>query len=132
MFRTEGYFARRRKAALMLLFAATAVSAPAWGDDDLADPMRPPAALDPEASVNSEPKYVLHGTILGPKRRIALVNGVVVALGERIGDAELVGIDVGRVILVEGEAELELSTNTNNQRQESPVIAEQRVAHEDS
>lgn len=122
----------RPEVVLLLCLAAAAVALPVRGDDSLSDPMRPPVLSSEEAASSKEPKYVLHGTILGAERRVALVNGAVLELGDRIGEAELVGIDAGRVILAEDDAELELTTTSEQPRDEKLVVADQRVAHEDS
>lgn len=131
MSRTADPFAPQLAATIVFVIGAAVLVAPAWGNEDLSDPMRPPMAVSQDASAAAAPKYVLHGTILGSERRIALVNGTVVTLGDRIGDAELIGIEVGRIILAEGGTELELTTTTYEQRSEEPVVAE-RIAHEDS
>lgn len=66
-----------------------------WGQ--LSDPMAPPGTFSPvdaaPASARSGPPSELQGLITGPGRRLALINGSVVQVGETIpGNGELVNV----------------------------------------
>lgn len=67
----------------------------------LADPTRPPnaagAPVDVSGSAASSP--VLQSILLSPNRRLALIDGRTVQVGDRVGDARVVAIDVDSVKL---------------------------------
>lgn len=69
----------------------------------LSDPMRPPAFAAPAAA--GEPSsgggLVLQSTLLSKGRRIAMIDGKPMQVGDRIGKARIVSIDPGAVTLRE-------------------------------
>ena len=71
--------------------------------DSLPDPPRPPAALgaggvDPMAA--SGP--VLQSVLIAPRRKVAVISGETVQVGDRLGDARVAKISEGEVVLVRG------------------------------
>ncbi len=82
-----------------MLFAAAAAA------QGLADPTRPPAALASAGSGAAAGGPVLQSVMLSPGRKVAMISGEMVALGERYGSARLVR-------LTESEAELKDGTET--------------------
>lgn len=87
----------------LLLACAAAATASAWAQ--LADPTKPPAlAGDAPGAAAAEPVAIgLQSVILrkdGEGRSAAVINGQVVQLGSWLGDARLVKVEEGRVILL--------------------------------
>lgn len=69
--------------------------------ETLPDPTRPPAELGasattPGAALTEE---VLQSVILSPGRHAAIINGQLVRVGERYGEAKLVAVSEGQAIL---------------------------------
>ncbi len=99
--------AKSPAAALALFLVSSALSAAAVGQQ-LGDPMAPPGARTAGASsaaviAGAAPATGLQGVISGPRRKLALVDGVIVPLGGKISDEQvLVGIGVDSVVVREG------------------------------
>jgi len=89
----------RRGLVLIVLLGATcavrAQSAP------LADPTRPPI-VEPERAAEASAKPVgprLESVLISPSRRVAVINGNAVTVGGKLGDATVVAISEGAVVL---------------------------------
>lgn len=68
----------------------------------LADPTRPPpvfAQQGDQASADLAAKPVLQSVIISPGRKIAVISGQTLKLGDRYGDARLVKITETEVVL---------------------------------
>ena len=68
----------------------------------LTDPMRPPAALAPEVPAvegAASPVHRLQSVIISPTRKAAIINGVLVELGGKYGDAVLTKVTEDEVVL---------------------------------
>lgn len=89
----------------LILFAASTLVLGAALAQPLADPTRPPgegrAAMRP-----SEPAAAtrLQSVLISSARSVAVIDGRAVQLGERVGDATVVAIEPGEVILRRGAA----------------------------
>lgn len=76
--------------------------------DSLRDPTRPPASFDSRAdrgninrdSSNSGP--VLQSVLISPNRKVAIINGETVALGQKFEEAVVVKITESEVVLRNG------------------------------
>jgi MSHA biogenesis protein MshK len=93
---------RLAPASLALCLALLGSPAPA---QPIADPTRPPegfAAEDPTAAEAGAP--VLQSVLLSPTRKAAIINGRLVRLGEKWGDAVLVRVSENEAVLKSGEA----------------------------
>lgn len=88
--------ARRFAACGLALASAAAWAAPAAG---LPDPTRPPAQLAAPADAGAQSGPVLQSVMISPARRLAIISGQTVALGQNYGDFRLVRV-------TESEAEL--------------------------
>ncbi len=90
--------AERLIAALLMGLSASPAVAQA-----LSDPTRPPAApaASPDEGLNETAKGALRlqSVLISPGRRVAVIDGRLVQLGERIGDATLVAISESQVVL---------------------------------
>src|SRR4051812_20764058 len=74
--------------------------------EDLVDPTRPPASLGAikgdEAATSSGP--MLQTILISPGRRIAVISGHEVRVGDKVGDATLVNIADDEVTLRSGKS----------------------------
>jgi MSHA biogenesis protein MshK len=68
----------------------------------LTDPMRPPAFDARGGGAESAQASRLQSTLLSHGRRLAIIDGQSVALGEKIGDATVVDITPTQVLLRRG------------------------------
>lgn len=86
--------------SLLVLLAAVPVMA-----ELLSDPTRPPGEAG-EIGLEAEAAGpVLQSVILGPGRKSAVINGQVVALGQRVGDHVLVQVNERAVVLQNPQGE---------------------------
>jgi MSHA biogenesis protein MshK len=89
----------------MLVLAASLTAAPS-GAQMLQDPTRPPSVLAPAGDVAGEPgpaaAPVLQSVIVSQSRKMAIINGKTVGLGEKYGDARVVKITESEVVLRDG------------------------------
>jgi MSHA biogenesis protein MshK len=101
--------AGRLKSAALAMLALLAGAANCFGQSDtsLPDPMRPPAAAGetaPAASTGSEGMPAtsngLQTIILGRGRKpMAVINGIAVGLGDKVGEARLVKLSETQAVL---------------------------------
>lgn len=96
-------------AALVVALGASSAGQAARAQT-LADPMRPPQASTaerPAQSVQGEPLAPgasrLQSILISPARRLAVIDGAVVPLGGRVGDATVIAITEAGVVLKKGE-----------------------------
>ena len=87
-----------RYRSLCLAAVATLASFGAWA---LQDPTRP---IDPRhyfgaRAVGEKPAWTLQSVLSSPDRRVAVINGVSVREGDRIGAAQVVSIRSEAVVL---------------------------------
>ena len=68
------------------------------------DPTRPPSGYGPDeaADVNAGSGQMLQSVLISPTYRAAIINGVVIKLGEKYGDAVLVKVAENEVVLKSG------------------------------
>jgi MSHA biogenesis protein MshK len=70
----------------------------------LVDPTRPPMSVaKPGAVEEAPPATQLQSILISSRRRIAVINGNTVALGDMIGEARVVKISETEVVLKTGE-----------------------------
>lgn len=87
--------------AALLLGPACALAAP------FADPTRPPAAEASTASgdgVAGQGVPRLESVLIAPDRRIAVINGQAVRVGQKVGEARVLSITETEVALREGNS----------------------------
>ena len=71
------------------------------------DPTRPPggfAASDPEVTGDAGGGLVLQSVMISPSRKAAIINGEMVRLGQKYGDAVLIKVAENEVVLKSGDA----------------------------
>ena len=78
---------------------------------ELDDPMRPSSRSAPAAVQPGEhgPVWRLDSTIVGTSRRIAVINGRSLSVGQSVGGAKLIEILPGRVLLDQGGRQFALT-----------------------
>lgn len=92
-----------RQCVIALGLALVSGQCPAQAQD-LADPMRPPAFALPAGATGEQTSGggpVLQSTLLSEGRRIAMIDGKPMKVGDRIGRARIISIDPGTVTLRE-------------------------------
>lgn len=99
--------------ALAALLAGSSASQAALAQA-LRDPMRPPAAAEGGAVAAAGEAPVaarLQSVLISPARRVAVIDGRVVRVGERVGDATVVAISESQVVLQRADARETLKLN---------------------
>jgi MSHA biogenesis protein MshK len=96
-----GRMSRVLSAAICAALLAPAAPVPAQG---LVDPMRPATAGPFEADIGAARSSgpVLEQIVLGDGRRFAVISGRKVGVGDKLGDATVVGIGTDQVMLKGG------------------------------
>jgi MSHA biogenesis protein MshK len=97
-----------RSSVLCLLF----VAASAYG---LSDPTKP-ASYHAESVVDKS--LVLESVLISSQRKVAVINGAVVAEGDNVGSAKIIKIDKNGVKMNSGGKTLYLKLNNASIRQE--------------
>lgn len=94
--------------AVVVLVALTGVASAALATaEELKDPTRPPKVLAPIAPMDeaaTSPVQQLQTVIISPKRKAAIINGVLVELGGKYGDAVLTKVAEDEVVLTSGDS----------------------------
>jgi MSHA biogenesis protein MshK len=68
----------------------------------LNDPTRPPAGISADVPDDTTPGNQLQSVMISPTRRAAIINGVMVELGEKYGDAVLMRVAEDEIVLRSG------------------------------
>lgn len=92
--------------ALALLLLSTSATLPAQGT--LSDPTAPPARPSRGSGGHATVHWQLQSTLVGPDRRVAVINDTVLREGESIDGAQLVAIEYSTVLLDVGGRTLRL------------------------
>lgn len=117
--------------ALVILLALCA--APVYAEE-LSDPTRPPAIIAAPVSAGIEtgdgPPAGLQSIIISKNRRAAIIDGETVELGKKHGDARLVEVNEGNVVLqgVQGRQVLTLFPGVKMTQRESKVKPQSPVS----
>lgn len=126
--------ARHGVIAMALALALALGSGPCLSQNlqALSDPMRPPGFVAPANAAGGEQALggglVLQSTLLSQGRRIAMIDGKPMRVGDRIGHARIVSIDPGAVTLRESNKTrvLQLYPGTGVTRPRAAKAAESR------
>jgi len=98
--------------ALLLITGSTAAAS----QQD--DPTRPPSQAEIEAWFGraahreARPAHSLQSTLLSPTRRLAMIDGQRLGIGDRIAQARVVEIGPGRVVLERADETIVLEIDT--------------------
>ncbi|BBO74769.1 hypothetical protein DSCW_21860 [Desulfosarcina widdelii] len=86
------------------------VGSPVFGGEPLRDPTRPPATGSGKTIQDGQNplKWRLTATIIGPERRVAVINDRALQIGQNIDGAVLVAVEAGSARLVHGGREMQL------------------------
>jgi MSHA biogenesis protein MshK len=82
---------------------------------DLSDPTRPEIAAASPAAPAAASRFELRAVLIGKGRRVAVINGRALGVGDTVDGAEVLSIDAGRVRIrtPDGERELALADAVN-------------------
>ncbi|MCP1728096.1 MSHA biogenesis protein MshK [Natronospira proteinivora] len=85
------------------------------------DPMRPPAQSQQIAEPSPLSDWTLTSVLIAENRRLAVINGQVLRVGESVDGARLIRIDAGGVVIrhARGQETLSLSSNLGISRSSS-------------
>lgn len=116
-------------AALAFVAACLIACAPALAQGTLADPTRPPTVSPaaPGAAGGAAPAEApsprLQSVLLSPTRKLAMIDGRSLSIGEKVSDATLVHIAETHVVLKrpEGTSRLELTPGIARQPVKLPA-----------
>lgn len=93
----------------------------------LRDPTRPPA--DPTISRSAESHTVQHwnlsSILISPQRRIAVINGRSLQVGQSLAGARVLSIEADQVVLRQGDRTHILRLNSQNLKTPTPVVLEE-------
>jgi len=92
----------RSSFALLIVLAGAISSASAWAQI-ATDPTRPPIGIAAEAPAGAVVNQ-LQSVMISPTRKAAIINGVVVELGGKYGDAVLMRVAEDEVVLKSGDS----------------------------
>lgn len=67
--------------------------------EDLPDPTRPPAVLQTAGVMQEKPSSGLQSVLISVNHRAAIIDGEMVELGKKHGDAKLIEVNEGSVVL---------------------------------
>ena len=108
--RLFGRAARITSAVLLLALAP----GPSQADEPLRDPTRP---YSPSQDVHaSSPRFVVNAIIISPQRRVAIVNGRRVTVGDSLGGATVIAIEKNQLVLELGGKRITAGLNTGATR----------------
>lgn len=94
----------RKRLLACLAAMAAAMAAAAAQAQVLVDPTRPPNAVAKSGGAEDAPAGTqLQSVLISSRRRLAIINGTTVALGDMIGEARVVRITETEVVLKTGE-----------------------------
>ena len=117
--------ARAHVAILAAVFCG-GIAAPAFAQQ-LQDPTRPPASMGQAADAVAEGP-VLQSVLIGPDRKVAIISGQALRLGERFNGARLVSITDTQVVLRNGGEVQTLKLFPDIDKHRASVKAESGVA----
>lgn len=118
--------------ALILAVGAVLALMPAVASAQIAsDPMRPPGVLATseaaaDANVSGAGGMMLQTVMISPSQKAAIINGVMVKLGEKIGDAVLVRVSENQVVLKSGGTEQVLKLYSTVEKHDVKPAVEKR------
>lgn len=94
----------------MLLVVCGIGTSRVFGGEMLRDPTRPPTSISKRTAPGEQRplKWNLTATIVGPERRVAVINDRAVQIGQKIDGALLVTVEAGSALLVQGKKEMQL------------------------
>lgn len=93
-------FEKCRMAMIVMVVALVVPLASFAGEAEIGDPMRPSYLADTSSkATRSAPSWRVESIVVSPDRRIAVINGQSLAVGDRIRGARVIAIDAYAVTL---------------------------------
>ncbi len=99
------------RGAILVLVLAPSIAAAQ--EQITTDPTRPPAGVAAEAPKGAVAGNQLQSVMISPTRKAAIINGVMVELGGKYGDAVLTKVAEDEVVLQSGSSKLVLKLHPN-------------------
>jgi MSHA biogenesis protein MshK len=96
---------RRYSPSALLVALAGAMGSTAAQPQIMTDPTRPPIGIFADVPDATAPGNQLQSVMISPTRRAAIINGVVVELGAKYGDAVLMRVAEDEVVLRSGSSQ---------------------------
>ena len=78
----------------------------------LQDPTRPPDYSTVSAqkeAVDATTAWTLSSILISPERRVAIINGSAVQVGDSVGDVKVISIDSAEVLILQGNKQIALT-----------------------
>ena len=96
----------------------------AVGAENLPDPTRPPAVLEAPGAVVDKPSNGLQSVLISGNHRAAIIDGETVELGRKHGDAKLIEVNEGNVVLqgTQGRQVLSLFPGVKITKRDSSMV----------
>lgn len=97
----------------MAVLTVTAIMGAPWiclaGTDGMLDPTQPPMAMTPggDIAVGEPVGPVLQSVLMAPGRKIAVISGQSVHVGEKFGDATLIKVTDQEAVLRNGDGTMQ-------------------------
>jgi len=101
------------RTVLGLLLSCLAITC--FAEEKLRDPTRPYTAVERKAV--AAPRYVVNAIIVSPERRVAIVNGQRVGVGESVDNATVISIERQQLVLETNGRRITASLNDGALRQ---------------
>lgn len=98
----------------MLLVFGWVFFCPVVGGETLSDPTRPPVMTlgRPLPNAQEPMQWQLSATVIGPQRRVAVINEQALQVGQKIDGAELLAVEPGSALLLHRGREMQLKLNS--------------------
>jgi MSHA biogenesis protein MshK len=91
-----------RRSVVATLLSGLAVCLPVVAEE-LVDPTQPPAGFGQSATVAPETSGpILQSIVVSPTRKIAIISGKMLKVGDKYGDARILSINDNEVVLLSG------------------------------
>ena len=77
----------------------------------LQDPTRPPdyQSVATQNKVPVSNGWILSSILISPERRVAIINGTAVQVGDMVGDIRVISIDTAEVLIQQGNKQIALT-----------------------
>lgn len=116
-----------RRTFSILLVSGAMLGALPISVEALRDPTRPPAdpTLSRPAENHAAEHWQLSSILISPQRRIAVINGRSLQVGQSLAGARVLSIEADQVVLRQGERTHILRLNSHHLKTPTPVVLEE-------
>jgi len=90
--------------------------------ENLPDPTRPPVGFNQNQPIDTKPTVpVLQSILISPTRRLAIITGQTLKVGDTFGESKVVAISENEVVLRNGKESQVLTLSATLHKQASPA-----------